>query len=56
MKIEDAMGQLANLDTIYRIHVPDGIIIQEDFVSRRRVATRLVFYELRQEALRDAEK
>lgn len=50
-KLEQRMLELTSLEPIYKTHLPNDRIVQEDFVTRRRAATRIVFAEMRATAV-----
>lgn len=47
LKIEARLIEMPNIDPILNTHIPNGHLILEDFNARRRVATRVVFSDLR---------
>jgi hypothetical protein len=47
MRIETYLKELKSLNPILETHLPSGRLVHEDFAARRRVATRIVFAEIR---------
>lgn len=46
MEIQSKLAQMTSIDPILETHLPSGRLVAEDFASRRRMATRIVFADL----------